>query len=722
MTTTDRGQIPIPVLDDRAWSDLVEEATARIKLRVPRWTDTAPGDLGVALVDLFAWLVEGLIFRLDQVPDKNYVAFLNLLGVTRTPPREARTRMTFAVSGPTSIFQSGDPPQLEARQTDGSAPIIFELEEPVSALRWVSLIQATSTANAIPTSSQALQTLSQSGEALPVLPFPSNIPSNGDLWLCAATPAIQGDTVAVWLPEVRVSTDGVTAEWLRLDTTWVKATVESDTTQSLTQTGVVELGTSDWQLEKLSWAPADASTTPYYWFALHLHNAGTATAQLVGAPKALLNSGDASTTLTVTNEQFGVSDGSAFQTFALAHWPVFIGEGLDPFASLSVTVTPVNGTPTQWTVSDATATSTEDAGNVCQLLAATGQISFGTPPVSPGDDGTSSPGPSIPPAGAVLTIARYRYISAGAAGNIPESTISDAVTNLAGVTGVGNPFAASGGLDEESIDDAKARAPQLLRSRDRAVTTEDYERLALDASPEISSACCLGPQIWNQPNRGSILGGQPANFAGLNRASGCVTLIVVPEDVASELMPTATPELLERVRRYLGQRQPAGASLDVRAPFYLPVLVVLKVSIWSGSDLSQSLPASSQSSYVTMLTAAITNYLHPTRGGLDGRGFTVGQRVHVQDIYEALATLVPREVGFVANIKIYANTPPPYFAGMSTNDARPVDLPTPDLNPDIAPIPTTTSPGAGVVVQATDYELICSHTSHVVEIVNWPSS
>ena len=85
MAANGRGRIHAPVLDDRDWSALVEEARALIPKYAPQWTDHNPSDIGITLIELFAYLVEGLIFRLNQVPDKHYVEFLNLLGLTRDP-------------------------------------------------------------------------------------------------------------------------------------------------------------------------------------------------------------------------------------------------------------------------------------------------------------------------------------------------------------------------------------------------------------------------------------------------------------------------------------------------------------------------------------------------------------------------------------------------------------------------------------------------------------
>ena len=91
---TPRAILP-PDLDDRTWQDLVDEMRALIPKYAPQWTDHNPSDLGITLIELFAWLGEGIIFRLNQTPEKNYLALLNLLGITRDPPTPARTYLTF---------------------------------------------------------------------------------------------------------------------------------------------------------------------------------------------------------------------------------------------------------------------------------------------------------------------------------------------------------------------------------------------------------------------------------------------------------------------------------------------------------------------------------------------------------------------------------------------------------------------------------------------------
>lgn len=92
--------LPSPNLDDRTFAQLVEEARQRIAATCPTWTDLSVGDPGMALVEVFAFLTETMIYRLNRVPDKAYVEFLRLLGVTLQPPAAARVNLVFSLSSP----------------------------------------------------------------------------------------------------------------------------------------------------------------------------------------------------------------------------------------------------------------------------------------------------------------------------------------------------------------------------------------------------------------------------------------------------------------------------------------------------------------------------------------------------------------------------------------------------------------------------------------------
>lgn len=71
--------ITLPNLDDRRYADLVEEARSLIPGYAPEWTDHNESDPGITLIELFAYLSEMLVYRLNRVTDDSRYAFLKLL-------------------------------------------------------------------------------------------------------------------------------------------------------------------------------------------------------------------------------------------------------------------------------------------------------------------------------------------------------------------------------------------------------------------------------------------------------------------------------------------------------------------------------------------------------------------------------------------------------------------------------------------------------------------
>ncbi len=72
--------IPLTNLDDRTYADLMEEMKALIPRYAPEWTDHNESDPGIMLVELFAWITEAMIYRLNRIPDASRIRFLKLLG------------------------------------------------------------------------------------------------------------------------------------------------------------------------------------------------------------------------------------------------------------------------------------------------------------------------------------------------------------------------------------------------------------------------------------------------------------------------------------------------------------------------------------------------------------------------------------------------------------------------------------------------------------------
>ncbi len=90
--------LPAPELDDRKFQDIVDEAKRLIPRFCPEWTNHNVSDPGVALIELFAWMSEMVLYRVNQVPERLYVHFLNMVGIEPFPPSVARVDLTFWLS------------------------------------------------------------------------------------------------------------------------------------------------------------------------------------------------------------------------------------------------------------------------------------------------------------------------------------------------------------------------------------------------------------------------------------------------------------------------------------------------------------------------------------------------------------------------------------------------------------------------------------------------
>src|ERR671922_1087866 len=92
--------LPEIQLDDRRFQDLISEARTRIHRSCPEWTEHNVSDPGITLIELFAWMTEMTIYRLNRVPDKLHVTLMELLGIRLDGPTGARAQLRFRLAGP----------------------------------------------------------------------------------------------------------------------------------------------------------------------------------------------------------------------------------------------------------------------------------------------------------------------------------------------------------------------------------------------------------------------------------------------------------------------------------------------------------------------------------------------------------------------------------------------------------------------------------------------
>lgn len=237
-------------------------------------------------------------------------------------------------------------------------------------------------------------------------------------------------------------------------------------------------------------------------------------------------------------------------------------------------------------------------------------------------DGTNG---RIPQAGGRI---RATYTVGGSvAGNVAAGTITELRSGVGYVQAVSNPLPARGGTSIELLEVAGRRAPQRFRHRDRAVSVEDYEWLAREATPEVARCRALA----TTGDSGRVL-------------RGTVTLVIVPWSLDPTPQPDA--DLVSRVRRHIEQRLPAGIADGLRIVGSRYVLVSIKAEITPREpDDAAAVEA--------RIRGLLDAWLHPLTGGPEGLGWDYGATIHLSTIARMIEAA--EGVDYAAWIRIEAD-------------------------------------------------------------------
>jgi hypothetical protein len=342
--------------------------------------------------------------------------------------------------------------------------------------------------------------------------------------------------------------------------------------------------------------------------------------------RVLLNTTLALQTTTVVDEILGSSSGTAQQQFQSTRSPVLAGQQLEvretelPSGEEQAAIRQEEGDDAIDVVLDAAGQPREiwvrwhevpdfygsgprDRHYVIDHL--TGELRFG--------DGANG---LVPPRGTGnLRLARYQT-GGGSRGNRAAGAVAQLKTTVPYVEKASNPEAAAGGAEAETTDALLERMPRTLRHRDRAVTTEDYEDLALLATPEVARSLCVP------------LCDLSADPLGAVAVPGTVSVIVVPR--GDEAKPLPTMELLARVEDFLIARAVATATPAIVGPLYLRVDVRAEIAVSSPDGAS---------AVESAVRARLDAFLHPLTGGLDGSGWDFGRAPHRSDLFALLESV-----------------------------------------------------------------------------------
>lgn len=666
-----------PALDDRSFDDLVADLVRRIPAHTPEWTSPREGDPGRTLIDLFAWLGDTILYRANLIPERQRLAFLRLLGAGMRPATPARGVVQISIDDPAA----SRPVMLPLHAAiDKPAPFETLSEITVHAVearcyikRRTSDAEARSLRDLLPD----LKDLYGIAEnvtgyvATPVFAGSAAEPGGRDivaetndqsLWFAILAPqpgqaAIDaarmelggGDSnrrrilnvgVAPALQMPRDFADvGVRS---RVPHIWEISTSEgdgdvylplevlADTSVGLTQSGVVRLllpGKDDMGApsnDVLKQVMAGVGDRPpriddpvvqarlVCW--LRLRPEPSARLGSLKLAWAGINAVGVEQRRTLGRQIIGQGTGGSGLELPLG------ADSVEP-ETLMIEVEEEEGMRLWRRVPDVAAGGRDD--RIYSLDPEAGLVTFG--------DGVRG---MVPAAGRTIQVVGMRA-GGGAAGNLsPGSIKAIAAPPGAPRLRVNQPLATTGGADSETLADAEARIPALIRNGGRAVTVADYKELALRTPGAPVGRVEVLERFKPHQRRDNV--------------PGVVSVMVLPAR-AGTAAPAPRPDrpLLETVHAWLDERRPVSTELYVIGVDYLPIGISAAVELVDSRQREVVLNAVSE---------AIRLHLWPLGpGGPDGYGWPLGRAVDDRLIETAIGR-VPG-VRSVAPVRLFVRRP-----------------------------------------------------------------
>lgn len=392
--------LPSPNLDDRRFQQFVDDAKRYIQQRAPEWTDHNVSDPGVTLVETVAHMADQIVYRLNRVPDKNHLAFLDLVGITLFPPSAARTDVTFWLSAPQEdaiLVPVGT--EVATLRTERDEAVVFATEQDLR------IVPCTMGRLVTQVSGEAVSDRTTDlAESKDVLCF-AEAPNPGDCMLIGLSAAVPDCALALEL-DSRVDGVGVDPRQPPLvweawtEDGWQSCEVDRDGTGGLNRPGDVVLHIPGGHVlsrnggHEAGWircrVTEPLSGQPFYTTSPTIRSAEAYT---IGGTTGSIHAE------TVLDEPLGESTGLPGQRLRLEHAPVVAGE---PSVLLQ---TAADDGWQDWQVVPHFSGSHPDDHHIT-VDATTGEIAFG--PAVREADGTLRQYGAVPPKGAVIRARRYR--------------------------------------------------------------------------------------------------------------------------------------------------------------------------------------------------------------------------------------------------------------------------------------------------------------------------
>ena len=588
--------LPKENLDNKTYEDLVKEAISRIPIYAPEWTDHNIHDPGRTLIELFAWLAEMQIYSLNRITDRSRRKFLKLMGITELRPSKAATvDVTFSLLNGT--------PTLVAKGTIvvASDPVSGE-DIPFETQQGLMVVDAELTKILVHPSDQnnknyldrsdanknenvyyyAFSSKPEVGDEL-YLGFDKDPGNNITLTFYFYGGAKKEDEIQLF-PSGGVQWEYCTGEG-NSGGCWnsVEGTEINDENNHLSKSGKVRINIK-YPMEKRVIGGNDL-----FWLRCSVKDNNYDLPPKID--QICLNTVCAIQRSKVKEDRFSGSGLPDFY-FDVKHMPVLDIRKDDGTPRITV------GTDKWSKVEDFDASKSGDKHYTMDMKS--GRVTFG--------DGIHG---KIPPDGEKNVNLFYRT-GGGVRVNVEAGAINRVEGDPDTKVSVTNRRPAMGGEDAETLEEAIQRARMDLKTSYRAVTSQDYERLARN-TPGVRVA------------RARAL---PGYYPGKDSTvPGIVSVIAAPEVGDDNVNPEPSQGFLKTVYEHLDKHRLLTTELYVLRPDYEEISVIATVRIhprFVGSSIEED------------VIKKLNDFLHPIKGGREGVGWPFGRSVYRSEIYEVI--------------------------------------------------------------------------------------
>ncbi|KYC42252.1 hypothetical protein WA1_19930 [Scytonema hofmannii PCC 7110] len=675
-------KLPKSNLDDRTYKDLVEECILRIPRYCPEWTNYNPGDPGITLIEMFAWLTDQMLLRFNQVPRRNYITFLELMGIRLNPPTPARCELTFYLTqAQPDIVKIPFATEVSTLRTETEESVIFTTDrELVIGNPQIKHLLTADTPEDIPQQlSDRTPENAQWENFYTTRLFENSIPGNC-FYLVLEDPenSLEGNVISLNVKGEAAQTTGINPDdppliWSAWNgKNWQEILRVEDNTKGFSFSEIAQpLDGADIILHLPQQLPNTVFGNGYkgHWIRCIYTQPKETQPNYSNSPSIIsltVNSvgiaGSATQCIRIEHELLGVSNGKAGQVFELQSDPILkriphlgehiqvrlpVGEiqdwvevpdfGESSPDDLHYTIDSQTGTvqfgplirePSQLKQHTHQRGLKQPGGRIVKRESArTNNLATYIPPVAEDTElvALERQYGKVPPIGSEIYMVAYRT-GGGSKGNVQAGKITVIKNSIPYVQSVINYEHARSGADAESLDEAVMRVPQMLRTRETAVTPEDFERVAKEAAQKVvARAHCL-----TKPEQ---------------TTAGIVRLLVVPKNVETDTFDFRTgmspdefalsEELKAEILQYMSDRKPLGIQVKLESPEYVGVSVKTQVILEPHYNNPRD-----QERIRSQMLELLYRFLNPLVGGFEGKGWELGRPVYPSDIV-ALCQKIP---------------------------------------------------------------------------------